>query len=242
VPCSYSGLVALLQPFIGSLDEVSSRAHRLFVLWTIKYVAVQRRASRARFPGQRKRRCGLKAVQVIRGALRMGRGGEYCPLVALQDLIRRVILADLRGDFEIGTQERRAELRDEFLDRIAFIAPGFRAEVAGKTVRMLRPMRHLVGQRRIVFLRKASIRRDLDVIGVLRIECAHATLADVGAGGCDAGLSNVGQQRAFYFDAESWVVGAKGFPMGLAVIFYPSSLPGGGLFSKASVVKLFYWE
>jgi hypothetical protein len=62
------------------------------------------------------------------GALRIRRGREDRPLVAFEKFqpvieIARVFRARLGGQFEVGAQESRAKLGDQFLHRVAFIAP-----------------------------------------------------------------------------------------------------------------------
>jgi hypothetical protein len=62
----------------------------------------------------------LQAVEIIGGLLRMAGGGEDRPLVVLQDFelgrdIGGVVVARLRRDPKIGTQEGCADFRDELL-------------------------------------------------------------------------------------------------------------------------------
>ena len=64
-------------------------------------------------------------MQVIHGALRMGRRRENRPLVLLQDLeptdeIGRVIFARLWRDAQVRAEKRRADLGHEFLHGIAW--------------------------------------------------------------------------------------------------------------------------
>ena len=85
----------------------------------------------------RHRRGGLKASKKVRRPLRMGCGGKNRPLVVLQDLEPRpdiggVILARLRRQVEIGGKKRAAQLGNEFLHRVAFIAPALAPEVTVK--------------------------------------------------------------------------------------------------------------
>jgi hypothetical protein len=47
--------------------------------------------------------------------------------------------------FEVGAQESRAQLGDEFLAAVAFIAPALASEVAVKALRVLRPVREFMG-------------------------------------------------------------------------------------------------
>jgi hypothetical protein len=82
-------------------------------------------------------------VQVIHGALRVGGGAEYRPLVVLQHRDPRcdiggVILLDFRRELEVGAKERRAKLGDKLLNGVAFIAETMAAEIAVKARRMTR--------------------------------------------------------------------------------------------------------
>lgn len=84
-------------------------------------------------------------MQEISAALRMGGGGKDRPLVLFQDLqptlnIGRVIGAHLWSQFQIGTKECRAQLGDQLLARIAFIAPFLSAKFTIKTALVLGPM------------------------------------------------------------------------------------------------------
>ena len=70
---------------------------------------------------------GLVVVQVVDGALRMGRRRENRPLVFSQDLQPRgdiggMVLAGLRRDAEVGAEKRRADFGHEFFHGIARIA------------------------------------------------------------------------------------------------------------------------
>jgi hypothetical protein len=69
----------------------------------------------------------LQAVQIIGGALRMGGGGEYCPLVISQHRepqrdIGGMVFPNLRREAEVGAKERRAKLGNQFLAGVAFVA------------------------------------------------------------------------------------------------------------------------
>ena len=105
--------------------------------------------------------CGGYAIaesaQVIRGALRVGGGGEDGAVVVLQNFqpvgdIGGVILARLKRQFEIGAEESGAQFGDEFLLRVAFIAPALAAEVAVKARRVLRPVRQFMRERGVIAL------------------------------------------------------------------------------------------
>ena len=87
----------------------------------------------------------LELVQEIDGALGMGGGGEDRAALVLQNFQPRgevggVVVADLRGEFEIGAQESGAQLGDEFLAGIAFVAPALASEITVKAGRMLYPV------------------------------------------------------------------------------------------------------
>jgi hypothetical protein len=87
----------------------------------------------------------LQAVQIIRGALRMGGGAEYRPLVILQHRDPRcdiggVIFPKLRREFEIGAKKRCAKLGDKLLDGVTFIAETLAAEIAVEPRRVTSPM------------------------------------------------------------------------------------------------------
>ena len=93
---------------------------------------------------------GLVVVQVVNGALRVGRRREDRPLVLSQDLEPRgdiggMVLACLRRDAEISAEKRRADFGHEFLHGIARIAEALAVEVPMETGGMTRPMRHLMG-------------------------------------------------------------------------------------------------
>lgn len=103
----------------------------------------------------------LEAVPEIGCALRMGGGAEDCALDFLQDLqpaldIGGVILPRLGGQGQIGTQKRRAQLGDQFLAGVAFIAPALAAKVAVKPALVFRPVGQLMGKGGIVGLRAAE--------------------------------------------------------------------------------------
>ena len=81
---------------------------------------------------------GLVLVQVVDGALRMGRRRENRPLVLSQDLqprgdIGRMVLAGLRRDAEVGAEKRRADFGHELFHGIARIAEPLAAEIPMET-------------------------------------------------------------------------------------------------------------
>ena len=51
-----------------------------------------------------------------------------------------MIVADFRGEFEIGAEESASQLGDEFLVGIARIAPALAPEFTVKAGRVLRPV------------------------------------------------------------------------------------------------------
>ena len=57
-----------------------------------------------------------------------------------------MILADFRRDFEIGAEEGGAELGNQFLLGVAFIAPTDAAHIAGQALFMLGPVAELMRQ------------------------------------------------------------------------------------------------
>lgn len=76
----------------------------------------------------------LQPVQIVGCLLGMGGGVEDRPLVVLQDGqpvgdIGSVVLPQLQRQLQVGTEERRAELGNEFFLRITLIAPPRAAEV-----------------------------------------------------------------------------------------------------------------
>ena len=81
----------------------------------------------------------LQAAQVIGGALRVGCGGEYRPLVFLQHRqpvpeIGGVVFPHFRRDAQFRAQESGSQFRNEFLAGIAVIAETLGAEIAVKPV------------------------------------------------------------------------------------------------------------
>jgi hypothetical protein len=74
-------------------------------------------------------------MEKVHGTLRMGGGRENEALVVLQGLkpgtdISGVVIADFRGNAEVGAKESGAKFRDQFFLGIAFVAPLLAAEVA----------------------------------------------------------------------------------------------------------------
>ena len=85
-------------------------------------------------------------VEVIGSSLGMGGCRENGAIVVLEDFqpysdIGGVVFARLLVQFEIGTQESRSQLGNEFFAAITFIAPLLAAKVAVEALRVLRPMR-----------------------------------------------------------------------------------------------------
>jgi len=81
-------------------------------------------------------RGGLRAefVDEIRGALRVGGGGEDGAGVVLEDFepvrdIGGVILAGFERQFQVGAQERGSEFGNEFLLRVGVAAETVPAEI-----------------------------------------------------------------------------------------------------------------
>jgi len=125
-------------------------------------------------------------MQVIRCTLRMGGGAENRPLVIAQHLepaldIGGMIGARLRRQGKIATKERCAQLSDEFLAGIPFIAPPLAPEFTIKTAFVLRPVRQLVRQGRVVGFgaTEALEMRHLHMIAAAAIVSPVPTAADV---------------------------------------------------------------
>ena len=93
-----------------------------------------------------------------------------------------MVFARLRSDAQGGTEERSSQLGDEFFLRVAFITPLLAPEVPRKPRRVLRPVRHFMGESGVIALgiAEALERRHLDVIGFLRVVCAIAAVTDGG--------------------------------------------------------------
>jgi hypothetical protein len=105
----------------------NSTANRVVLLWGL----FQNVQSLGRLCGGL-RLLWLEAVQVVDSALRKSCGLEDCAGVILEDLkpcgdVGRVVFLDLRRDFEIGAKERGAQLGNEFLAGIVFVAPDLAA-------------------------------------------------------------------------------------------------------------------
>lgn len=76
-------------------------------------------------------------MQEVGGALGVGRCAEDGPLVVFQNRepvsnIASVILARGESQFQVGAQEGRAQLGNEFFLGIAFVAPRLAAKVTAK--------------------------------------------------------------------------------------------------------------
>ena len=99
--------------------------------------------------------------------------------------------------FQVGTQESRTQLCNEFLSSIALVSPALAAKVSVKALLVLRPMRQFVRQRRIVAfgVLKCLERRHLHVIRLLRVIGTVPAVADVGLG---VGKEPVGRLDAGY--------------------------------------------
>ena len=117
------------------------------------------------------RRSGLQALQIIGGALGMGRSLEDGVFVVPNDFqpvadIVGVVFPDLRGDAEVGTQESGAEFCNQLLAGIACVAETLAAEVTVETCCMACPVREFVKRGGIVaFLVLERLkRRELDVV------------------------------------------------------------------------------
>src|SRR3546814_18880367 len=106
-----------------------------------------------------------------------------------------MIRADLGRDTEVGAEKSRADLGDQLLAGVAFVAPPLAPQIAVEPGRVARPVGELMGQGRRVALRIAEGlgRRHPDVIGLDRLVGPAAAAAAVGAGG--------GEERS----EERWV-------------------------------------
>ena len=87
----------------------------------------------------------LRSRQVVSGTLRVGGSGEDRPLVVFQGFqpgrdIGGVFLAGRGRQLKIGADERRAQLGDKLLHRIAFIAPPLAPEIPVEAFWVLRPV------------------------------------------------------------------------------------------------------
>src|ERR1039457_873346 len=103
------------------------------------------------------------------------------PFLSPRGDVGGVIVADLRGEFEIGAQESGAQLGNEFLGCIAFVAPALASEIALKTGRMLGPVRRFVRERGVkrFSVAEALYRRHLDIVGSLRAVSLAAPVANI---------------------------------------------------------------
>jgi hypothetical protein len=95
-----------------------------------------------------------------------------------------VILANFRRDPEIGAEEGRTELGDEFFLRVAFIAKPRAPEIPCEALLMFRPVRDLMRKCGGVALGVAESlkRRHLHVVGAFGVEGARPAVADDSAG------------------------------------------------------------
>ena len=95
-----------------------------------------------------------------------------------------MIVADLRGDREIGTEKGRSELGDEFFLRIAFVAEPHAPKIPHQALLVLRPVREFMRQRGGVALGIAEglEGRHLHIIGAFGVVGARAAVTNDGAG------------------------------------------------------------
>jgi len=96
-------------------------------------------------------------VEVIGCSLGMSGCRKDGALVILEDFQPRrdiggVFFARLLVKFEIGTQERRSQLGNEFFAAVTFIAPALAAEITIKTLRVFRPVGQFMGEGGVVTL------------------------------------------------------------------------------------------
>ena len=75
----------------------------------------------------------------------MGRCSEDGAVVVLENFepccdIGGVVLAGFLMQFKVGAQESRAQLGNEFLTAVTFIAPALTTKIAVKALRVLRPV------------------------------------------------------------------------------------------------------
>ena len=123
------------------------------------------------------------------GPLRMSRGGKDRFTVCFEDLepcgkIRRMIRQDLGRKAEVGTDERGPEFRDEFFHRVTVVAETLRLERPVQAAFVLRPVRTLVGEGRVITLaaRETLEGRHLDEVVRGAVEGLRAAVANVGSG------------------------------------------------------------
>ena len=141
------------------------------------------------------RRFRLEGVQMIARFLGVGGGLEDGPFVLLQNLepmveVGGVVVAGLRGDAEVAAEKRGPDLGDQFFAGIALVAELPASEIPVEAGRVLRPVSHLVGQRRAIALGilEGHEGRHLHVIGLRGVIGLVAAVADVGPG--------VGEERS----------------------------------------------
>src|SRR3546814_13251728 len=101
-----------------------------------------------------------------------------------------MIRADLGRDTEVGAEKSRADLGDQLLAGVAFVAPPLAPQIAVEPGRVARPVGELMGQGRRVALRIAEgLRRwHPDVLGLDRLVGQVAAVADGSAGGGEVGV------------------------------------------------------
>lgn len=100
----------------------------------------------------------LQSVKVISCALRVGGCRDNRQFILPQQVelvpeIGSVVIADFRGDAEVGAEESGFQFRNQSLPRISCVSKSFRAEIAVKAVLCLGSVRQLMqGGRVIAFL------------------------------------------------------------------------------------------
>ncbi len=104
-----------------------------------------------------------------------------------------VIVAGFKGESEVSGQEGAAHLGDQLFAGVAGIAEGLASEVAVEALGVTRPVRGLMGERRVVAfgIAKALEGRHLDVIGADGVVRHVAAVTDVCAGGGKEGVGGL---------------------------------------------------
>jgi hypothetical protein len=132
---------------------------------------------------------GLAVVQEVHGPLRVGCRCEDGPFVVFEDLdpasdAGGVVLPHLRGEAEIGTQERAAQLRHKLFHGVALIAEALAPEVTVQAGRVPRPVPGLMSERGVIALAvlEEFEMRHLDVIGTGRVVGPVSAMADFPSG------------------------------------------------------------
>jgi hypothetical protein len=87
----------------------------------------------------------LQSAQVIGGALRVGRGREYRPLILFKDRqpvpeIGGVVVSHFRRNAQFRAQEGGSKFGNELFACVAVIAEALRAELTVKAALGLRPV------------------------------------------------------------------------------------------------------